>query len=196
MRELLIATTNPGKLEEMLSILDSIPCTIMSLRDVESGQPVEEPAETYEGNAIIKAFTYGKRTGKLTLAEDTGLDVDALPGKLGVRTARYDTNDDTRNQKLLKEMTNINDENRGATFTTVVAIYDPINDLIRTCSGQCRGKIMHDLKGDHGFGFSTLFYVDETGKRLAEMSFEELRTVNHRGKAMLRARETLLAEYL
>jgi len=196
MRELLIATTNKGKLDEMLAILKDIPFKILSLNDVEKESDVEEPGQTLEGNAIIKAFTYGKRTGKLTLAEDTGLEVDALNGGPGVWTARYDKDDDSRNERMLRELKDVPDDKRRATFKTVAAIYDPKTDKIRTCYGECRGKIAHDYKGEHGFGFSPIFHVDETGKRLAEMTYDELKPVNHRGKAVTKARETLLAEFV
>ncbi len=195
MRELLIATSNEGKLREMLAILEGIPFTVLSLADIEKGPDVEEPAETFEGNAIIKAFMYGKRTGKLTLAEDTGLEVDALNGGPGVRTARYDVDDKARNEKLLRELAEVPDEKRGATFKTVAAIYDPSTDKIRTCYGECRGAITRDFKGTHGFGFSPLFHVNEANKRLAEMTYEEMRPVNHRGKAVSKARDILLAEF-
>ena len=158
---------------------------------------IEEPAETLEGNALIKAFTYGKHAGMLTLADDTGLEVDALNGGPGVRTARYaEGGDDVRNEKLLRELADVSDDRRGARFRTVAAIYDPSTDKVRTFEGECVGSITRAYRGTSGFGFSPLFLVNEKNKTLAEMEMDELHTVNHRSKAFKKAKEILLAEFV
>jgi XTP/dITP diphosphohydrolase len=196
MRELLVATSNKGKLKEILSILDGVPFAVLSLSDV-GLDSIEEPAETLEGNALIKAFIYGKHSGMLTLADDTGLEVDALGGGPGVRTARYADGDDTaRNEKLLRELADVSDSERGARFRTVAAIYDPATDKVRTFEGECVGSIAREYRGTNGFGFSPLFEVRENGKTLAEMEMEELHGVNHRSKAFLKAKEILLKEFV
>ncbi len=196
MRELLIATSNKGKLKEILSIMEGAPFAILSMTDVNL-DAIEEPAETLEGNAIIKAILYGQKTGKLTLADDTGLEVDALNGGPGVRTARYAEGDDrARNEKLLKELADVPQAQRGATFRTVAAIFDPESEKIRTFEGECRGSIVSEYRGTNGFGFSPLFEVKENGKTLAEMEMDELHRVNHRSKAFIKAREILLREFV
>ncbi len=196
MRELLIATSNKGKLKEILSIMNDAPFTILSMDDV-GLEAVEEPAETLEGNALIKAILYGKKSGKLTLADDTGLEVDFLNGGPGVRTARYAEGDDSaRNEKLLRELADVPAEARGARFRTVAAIFDPETEKISTFEGECVGSITREYRGTNGFGFSSLFEVKENGRTLAEMEMEELHGVNHRSKAFLKAREILLRDFV
>ncbi len=196
MRELLVATGNQGKLPEMLAALGEVPFTILTLADVQAGD-VEEPAETLEGNAIIKAMIYGNRTGKLTLAEDTGLEVDALGGGPGVRTARYALGTDAdRNAKLLQELHDLPDEKRGARFHTVAAIFDPESSKIRTCEGECRGRILREYRGNKSFGFGPIFLVDELGKTLSEVETDVRNSVSHRGRALAKAREILLKEFV
>src|SRR3989344_7319236 len=142
MKELLIATGNKGKLSEMLAILAGVPFTIRTLADVQAGEDVEETGATLEENAILKAKTYGTRTGKLTIAEDTGLEVDFLNGGPGVRTARYaEGSDEDRNNKLLSELKDVPEEKRGARFRTVAAIFDPNTGAAETAEGECRGRI-------------------------------------------------------
>jgi len=142
MRELLIATTNKGKCAEIRATLGEIPFTIRTLVDVEAGH-VDEPTETLERNALIKAMTYGKRTGFLTLAEDTGLEVEALGGGPGVLTARYaDESDETPFSKLLKEMMGVPEGRRDAQFRTVAVLYDPTTDKLSIKRGVCQGSIL------------------------------------------------------
>jgi XTP/dITP diphosphohydrolase len=195
MRELLIATSNKGKLKEILSIVSDAPFKVLSLDDV-GFSAIEEPAETLEGNALIKAFTYGKRSGFLTLADDTGLEVDALGGGPGVRTARYANDHEARNQKLLKELAEVPDNERTARFRTVAAIYDPVDDRVFTFEGLCEGRITREYRGTNGFGFSPIFEVIENGKTLAEMDMEELHTVNHRSKAFAKALNILQSQFI
>lgn len=197
MQELLIATSNKGKLSEMLVILAGVPFTILTLADVQGGDDVEETGETLEENAILKAKTYGTRTGKLTIAEDTGLEVDALGGVPGVRTARYaEGSDDDRNQKLLRELQDVSEEKRGAQFRTVAAIYNPETDQFRTSEGICRGRIAQEGKGEQGFGYSPIFFVDELGKTMAELDIETRNSISHRGKALVKMRDILLADFV
>lgn len=197
MRELLIATGNKGKMPEILAALGEIPFKTLSLADLGVPSDVEEPAETLEGNALIKAFFYAKQTGKLTLAEDTGLEVDALGGAPGVKTARYaEGGDDARNQKLLRELADVSDEKRTARFRTVVAIYDPEGGKVRTCKGECSGRILREYRGDKSFGFGPLFFVDELDKTLSEVETYVRNSVSHRGRALKEARQILLTEFV
>ncbi len=196
MRELLVATSNKGKLTGMLSALHNIPFKILTLADVESGPDVEETGTTLEQNAILKAKTHGERTGNLTVAEDTGLEVDALGGGPGVRTARYaEGSDDDRNRKLLQEMKDVPDERRGAQFHTVAAMFDPVTQKVITTEGVCKGHILKEMSETPGFGFSPLFFVDEVGKPMSELDTLTRDAVTHRGKALEKMRELLLAEF-
>ncbi|KKW47823.1 non-canonical purine NTP pyrophosphatase, RdgB/HAM1 family [Candidatus Kaiserbacteria bacterium RIFCSPHIGHO2_02_FULL_59_21] len=196
MRELLIATRNRGKLREMLDALGEIPFAILTLADVAAGADVEETGTTFEENAVLKARTYGTRTGKLTLAEDSGLQVEALGGKPGVLSARYaEGNDEARYRKLLREMEDVPDKKRTARFVAAVAMYDPATDGIRTCEGSYGGRITREPRGSGGFGYDPVFFSDELQKTGAEISVEEKNSVSHRGRALAKARTILLSEF-
>ena len=191
----MIATRNAGKFPEIVEGLGDVPFEIINLNDVEDlpkGFDVEEPAKTFEGNAIIKAMTLGKMTGYLTLADDSGLEVDALDGRPGVYTARYATGtDEDRYNKLLEEMRSVEDEDRTARFRSVIAIYDPHTDKVRTCEGVYEGKILREPVGSEGFGYDPVFWSLELGKSGGLMSLEEKNKVSHRGRAVREAKELL-----
>jgi len=199
MRKLLIATRSKGKFPEIVIGLRGLPFGFINVTQVASlpaGFEVEEPAQTFEGNAVIKAMTLGKKTGLLTLAEDAGLEVDALSGRPGVYTARYASGtDEDRYRKLLGELEGIREEKRTARFRAVVAIYDPKNDRVRTCEGVYEGRIAMEPKGSNGFGYDPIFYNIELGKTNAEMTMEEKNTVSHRGEALRKAREILKRDF-
>ena len=195
MRELLVATRNSGKLAGMLSGLGDVPFTILTLKDVDAGADVEETGDTLEANAILKAKAYGERTGKLTVAEDTGLEVDALGGRPGVYSRRFGSTDEDRNEKLLQEMKDVPQKKRGALFRTVAAIYEPETGKLRTTEGECRGRVLEKMSDTPGFGFSPLFFVDELGKPMSELDTLARDAVTHRGKALAKVREILLTEF-
>jgi XTP/dITP diphosphohydrolase len=200
MRELLIATHNQGKIKEIERLLEGLPLKLLSMDDAgfESGFRVEEVGETFEGNALIKAFTCGKCSGKLTLAEDSGIEVDALGGAPGVLSARYaEGSDADRNAKLLEAMKNAPDAQRGAQYRAVVAIYDPERgDKLRLTEGLCRGRIERAPEGNMSFGYDPIFRYDDTGKVGGMMTIEEKNAVSHRGRAFAKAREVLLKEFV
>ena len=199
-KKLLIATHSKGKFPEIVASLQGIPFEIISLRDVPElplNYEVEEPAMTFEGNAIIKAMTLGKRTGMLSLAEDAGLEVDAIDGRPGVYTARYAPGtDEDRYTKLLAELKGVPEEKRTARFRAVVAIYDPTNDKIRTCEGFYEGRITFEPAGENGFGYDPVFFSSVLKKTSAEMTLEEKNMISHRGVAMKKAKEILLKEFV
>jgi XTP/dITP diphosphohydrolase len=158
---------------------------------------VEEPGNTLEGNAIIKAMTIGKRSGKLTLADDTGLEVDALDGEPGVKTARYvEGTDEDRYNFLLSKMKDIPQEKRGAQFHAVIVVYDPErSEKISIVDGICRGKIMTEAKPGEGFGYDPVFWIDEEEKMMSELASGQ-RGKTHRGKELAKAKEILLKEFV
>src|SRR3989344_1895100 len=162
MRKILIATRSKGKFPEIVAELRGLPFEFLNLTDIPELPPkleVEEPAFTFEGNAIIKAMTLGKKTGLLTLAEDAGLEVDILNGRPGVYTARYAPGtDEDRYRKLLNELQNVSEEKRTARFRAIIAIYDPGNDRVRTCEGTYEGRIAFGPAGSNGFGYDPIFY--------------------------------------
>ncbi len=198
MRELLLATGNRGKIPGLKTGLGDIPFKILTLADVKlpAGFNVEEPGSTYESHAIIKAFTCSKHTGLLTLADDSGLEIEALDGGPGVHTAHYfpGTRDEQISQ-LLEKMKGIPDGARRAQYRCVIAIYDPLNDKIRFAEGITKGTITNESIGNNGFGFDSVFRYDEGGKTGGEMTVEDKNPVSHRGRALAKAREILRAEF-
>lgn len=199
-RKLLIAKRSKGKFPEIIEILKGLPFDFINLNDASEiplGYEVEEPGMTIEGNAIIKAMTLGKKTGYLTLSEDTGLEVDALGGRPGVYTARYAPGGDKdRYEKLLGELKGVPEEKRTARFRAVAAIYDPKTDKIRTCEGIYEGRIMEEPKGTNGFGYDPVFFNPKLQKTSAEMNMEEKNSISHRGLVIKKAREILEREFI
>ena len=194
--KLLIATTNRGKLKEYREMLVGLPFEVMSLEDAGITLDVEETGETFEENAILKAKTYAAMSGMLTLADDSGLEVDALGGEPGVRSARYAGEGATsrqRNELLLRNLAAADDGGRGARFRCVIAVASPSGDWVRTVEGACEGTIAHEMKGETGFGYDPLFIVPEYGAHMAELSMEQKNRISHRGRAVERAKP-LLAE--
>lgn len=194
MKKLLIATRNKGKIEEIRFGFSDLPFEVVGLDEagVLKDFDVEEPAMTMEGNAIIKAMTYGRKTGLLTFSEDAGIEVDALGGRPGVLSARYAPGtDEDRYRKLLAELIDVPDERRGAQFRAVAALYDPSNEKIRTCEGIFRGVLLRESRGTGGFGYDPIFFCPERNKTVAEMTSEEKHEVSHRGIALRKTKMIL-----
>ena len=132
----------------------------------------------------------------LTLADDSGLEIDALGGKPGVHTAIYFPGDrDAQIGALLEKMRDIPLEERRAQYRSVIAIYDPKNDRVRFCEGITKGTITTEMHGNNGFGFDPVFLSDDLSKSFGESTLEEVSAVSHRGRALKKAREVLLAEF-
>ena len=199
MRGLLIATRNKGKMPEILHALECVPFRIIDINDVpvlEGFEPGEH-GSSYEENAILKAREYGTQAGMLALADDSGLEVDALGGAPGIQSARYAVGTDAdRNRKLLKVMKDVADEKRTARFVTVIAIYDPVRKQLETCREEVYGRITREPRGERPFGYDPIFLYDEAGKTGGEMSVAEKNQYSHRGKALAKAREILVAEFV
>jgi XTP/dITP diphosphohydrolase len=183
MLKLLIGSKNIDKIIEIKEILKELNLEIVSAADFPNLSDVEEDKDSIEGNAELKAITYAKKTGLLTLADDTGLFVDALNGKPGVYSARYAGENcsykDNRD-KLLNEMKG--KTNRNARFKTAVCLADK-SGLIASVFGKVEGKITEYEIGDNGFGYDSIFFVDETKKTFGEMEDLEKHLISHRGRA-------------
>ena len=192
---LLIATGNPGKMQEYLELLSGLPFELVSLRDLGITHEVNETGETFEENARLKASEYAVLSGILTLADDSGLEVDALSGDPGVKSARYGgdacSSDQDRINLLLKNMENIPWEERTARFRCVIAVADSKGIGITQAEGSIAGMIQYRPKGDAGFGYDPIFYSSFYDKTLAEMSMEEKNQLSHRGNAVKIAVKTL-----
>lgn len=191
--ELVLATGNRDKQKEMIALLRDVPITIRTLDEFKHVPAIIEDGETCEANATKKAKVIAKHTGRLALADDTGLKVDALGGQPGVYAARYAgehaTYDDNC-QKLLKALQDVPGNDRGARFLTVVAIGEP-SGSVDVVEGVLEGKIAEFCSGKDGFGYDPVFIVPELGKTLAEMTLEEKNQISHRGRALVKAKAVL-----
>lgn len=192
MRQLLIASKNTGKIQEMKAILSGAPFEIKSLSDIGKDIKVEETGKTFEENAILKAKTIGEKTKHFTLGEDSGLEVDALGSKPGIYSARYAPgSDENRMSKTLDELKRIPKEKRTARFRTVIALYNPDTKSVQTFEGVSEGYITQEPIGTNGFGYDPIFFNSELGKTNAQASFSEKNRVSHRAKALSKCKEFL-----
>lgn len=198
MRELLIATRNEGKMPEIRHALEGLPFRVIDINDapmLEGFEP-KETGGTYDENASIKAREYGEKSGLLSLADDSGIEVDALDGGPGVNSARYaEGTDADRNKKLLDAIEDVPDDKRTARMISAIAIYDPVNKKSATCRAEVDGTITREPIGDRPFGYDPIFRYDEAGKTGGEMEVEEKHGYSHRGRALKKARDILLAEF-
>ncbi|MCE5321965.1 XTP/dITP diphosphatase [bacterium] len=187
---MVIATKNPGKVKEMAEILADMPYDIVSLSDYPDAPEVEETGSTFVENATIKAKAYAEYTGELTLADDSGLEVDALEGAPGVYSSRFAPTDAQRISKLLGLMKDVLDDKRTARFRCAVAIAEPAGG-VKTCEGKIEGTIAYEPRGSNGFGYDPVFIVIELGRHMAELESGEKNTISHRGRALAEAKKLL-----
>lgn len=191
--KLLIATHNRGKLREYGEILDGLPFELVTLDDAGITHDVEETGATFEENARLKALTYARQSGLLALADDSGLEVDALGGEPGIYSKRYageGKSDAERNAYLLEKMRDVPQPNRTARFRCVIVIADA-DGQTWTSEGTCEGEIAFAPRGANGFGYDPIFIVSGSEKHLAEFSAEEKNKISHRGRAAVGARQAL-----
>jgi XTP/dITP diphosphohydrolase len=184
MKSVIIATENMGKFREITALLGNEFDRFYSLLDFPEKVPVEEDSDLYVENAIKKARKIGDRFGMHTLADDSGLEVAALGGRPGVRSARYGRNDDERIAKLLAELAGVPWDQRGAAFKAYLAFYMPERERCYVFYGELRGIIGMEKHGQNGFGFDPVFHVPELKQYLAELPMEEKNRLSHRGKAI------------
>lgn len=184
--KILMATHNQGKVTELKGLLEDFPVRIHTLEDFPALPEIEEKGATFQENAIQKAKIAAEFTGLITLADDSGLEVDALQGQPGVYSARFagaPCNDQKNNQKLLRLLQAVPPVQRTASFVCVIALASPAGEIY-TCEGRCKGVILGKPKGTSGFGYDPLFYLPELGKTMAELTLEEKNSVSHRAKAL------------
>ncbi len=192
MTKLIIATKNPGKVKEMVELLSGLPYEVRTLLDYPDAPDVEETGCTFVENAVIKATAYASFTGELTLADDSGLEVDALDGAPGVFSSRFAPTESERNERLLSMIKDVPDDRRTARFRCVIAIADPSGD-VRTCEGSVEGVIAHEPKGHNGFGYDPIFFIPNLKRHFAELDSSHKNAISHRGKALVEARKMLAA---
>jgi|SRR5437868_5029551 len=189
---LLLGTRNPGKVREITSILDGAGWPFCSLQ--ESQETAEENGESYAENAIAKARFYATATGLWTLADDSGLEVEALGGAPGVLSARYagdGASDADRRELLLSELAKVGDTDRRARFVSVVAIADGDGRVLNVSEGVCVGTITFAPRGEGGFGYDPLFVPDGYEQTFAELPEAVKNRISHRARALMGAREFL-----
>ena len=198
MTRLLVATTNKGKFAEVKAFLRDLPLDVVGLADLGSFPEVIEDGHTFEENALKKARSYANFSGLLTVADDSGLEVDALGGAPGIFSARYageECDDDKNNAKVLRELADTPDDARTGRFVCVLALCAPGEDGFTewTVRESCEGRIAHSLRGSNGFGYDPLFFYPPFNKTFGEIDRETKATVSHRGKALAQLAEILPA---
>ena len=185
MRELLLATTNYHKLEEYRAIFSGLPFHFLSLHDIHLDLDVEETGTTFAENAELKALAYARASGMLTLADDSGLEIDALGGAPGIYSARFagkETSYEERFRLLLEQLNGLTRERRTARFRCAIALAEP-SGYHQTVEGTLEGLIADTPRGQYGFGYDPIFFIPELGKTSAELTPEHKNRISHRGQA-------------
>ena len=186
MRRVVAATGNAGKLKEIEVALAPAGIEVAGIDALSDQTAVEETGTTFEANARLKAEQYSLRTDALVLADDSGLEVDALDGAPGIYSARYGSptlSDPARCRAILKALIDTPDAERGARFVCVLAIARA-GETLATFRGEVSGTILREMRGDNGFGYDPIFFYPPMGSTFGEISREEKETVSHRGQAL------------
>jgi XTP/dITP diphosphohydrolase len=194
MPRLLLATGNRHKLYELKSLLQGLPYEIITPADIGIEIRVAEVGKSLEENARLKATSMAAESRLISLADDSGLEVEALGGRPGVLSARYageNASDKDRIRHLLSQLEEVPWEERRANFRCVIAIAIP-QGQVKLCSGECRGYITLEPRGEHGFGYDPVFYLPELGKTMAELPLEVKNRLSHRGQAARKAFSLIL----
>ena len=190
--DIVLATTNPHKLEEAIATLHPLGLRVIGLNDFDKSfeEPVED-AETFAGNAAIKAIGYAKMLGTRCLADDSGLVVDALGGRPGVHSARFagigatrEQRDDANNKLLLKELQKVSIDQRTARFVCSMCVAEPDGNILARSEGFFEGLIINKEMGKNGFGYDPLFFIPDLGVTSAEIDIHEKQKRSHRGQAL------------
>lgn len=193
MMEILIATNNEGKKRDFEVLFKPMGIKVLSLNDISTPIEVEETGTTFEENAILKAETVANILGKVVIADDSGLEIDALNGEPGVYSARYAgpaCEDEANIDKVLKELNGIPLKERTARFRCVLAMAGPTIRTV-TFSGSCEGLVLDERRGTNGFGYDPVFYVPEQEKTMAQLNPEEKSAISHRGAALVKLQKEI-----
>ncbi len=193
MAQLLLATNNAGKLSELKELLAGVPFELISPAQIGLKLDVAETGRTYAANARLKALAFATASGLMTLADDSGLEVEALGGAPGLYSARYagdGATDEQRVAYLLSKMRGVPPDKRGARFRCIMALAWP-SDEVKLRSGSCRGFITKEPIGINGFGYDPVFYFPKLGKTMAELTAEVKNSISHRARAARRVKTLL-----
>ncbi len=197
MKEVIVATHNMGKLKEIREILYGMPFDIISIEEGGYHIDIVEDRTTFEGNALKKAIETMKHTGKIVIADDTGLEVYYLNGQPGVYSARFageNATDEENRIKLLRLLEGVPKEDRGAAFKCSIVMAYPDGRILKA-EGACEGSIGFSPRGSNGFGYDSIFVIDDDGTTFAELAPEEKNKISHRGKALRQLRSILEKTY-
>ena len=196
MRRIIFATGNENKLKEIRMIMADMDVEVVSMKEAGVYVDVEETGSTFEENSILKAKAIAIKSGELTLADDSGLEIDYLNKEPGIYSARYmgeNTSYDIKNAELLRRMEGVPDEKRTARFVCAIAMVRP-DGTSEVVSGVMEGRVAYEIKGENGFGYDPIFYLPEYGCTSAELSPEDKNAISHRGKALRDIRQVLIKE--
>lgn len=184
--KLLVGTTNPGKIGELTEMFSGLPLELMSLQDVKNIEDVAETGTTFTENASLKAARYARQAGLYTLADDSGLEVEALGNAPGVFSARYageNAGFDEKIQTLLGELNSIPEAQRTARFVCVMTLANPSGEIIYTAEGICTGELALDPRGTLGFGYDPIFIPAGFDKTFGELDSGIKQQISHRARA-------------
>ncbi len=191
---IVFATGNEGKMREIRMVLSDLDVTVLSMAEAGVKMDIAEDGATYEENAVIKAKAVMEATGKLALADDSGLEIDYLNQEPGIYSARYlgeDTPYSVKNQLLIERLAGVPDEKRTARFISAIAAVYP-DGTIETVHASIEGRIGYEEKGSNGFGYDPIFYLPEYDCMSGELPLEEKNKISHRGKALVLMKEKLI----
>ncbi len=197
MKELIVASRNKGKIAEIKSLLSGLPYHVTSLLEYPQLPDVVEDGTTYRANALKKAVEIAKLTKKLTISDDSGLEVKALgwaPGIYSARFAGHGASEAAKNKKLLQMLAHVPKNQRHARYRCVIAFVDEKGQEISIVQGICSGMIMREPQGDNGFGFDPLFYLNRYGKTFGQLPAALKAKISHRARALKKFRK-IIEEY-
>lgn len=194
--KVIFATGNENKLREIRQILEGTDVEVVSMKEAGVFTDVEETGETFEENAVLKAKAIAKKSGLLTLSDDSGLEIDALNKEPGIYSSRYmgeDTSYDIKNKNLIDRLEGVPDEKRTARFVCAMAMVRP-DGTYEVVRGEMEGRIGYEIAGKNGFGYDPIFFLPEYGCTSAELSPEEKNAISHRGKALRMMKDIIYRE--
>lgn len=193
MKKIIFATGNEGKMREIREILSDLDVEVLSMKEAGITADIVEDGSTFEENAVIKAKTICEICGEITLADDSGLEIDYLNKEPGIYSARYmgeDTSYRIKNANLIERLEGVPDEKRTARFVCAVAAAFP-DGSVKTVRETMEGRIGYEEKGENGFGYDPIFFLPEYGCYSGELSMEEKNKISHRGKALRAIKDEL-----
>ena len=186
MKKIIIATKNKGKAKDFEALFSPLGYEVLTLHDVADDMDIEETGTTFEENALLKATALANHLQTMVIADDSGLEIDALDGRPGIYSARYageEKSDEANIDKVLEELKDVKESERSARFVCAIAVASPTSEPF-TVRGTCEGFIAQERKGTNGFGYDPIFFVPAENKMMAELTAEEKGAISHRGNAL------------